>query len=240
MARKSNKNATGTGYLADRSGGPRDQSEKRSGARIRALIGKPADLMAPPMRLAPRTVPATFPSFRQWKLWVTFFALLHFAAIPAFSAISKEYQLKAVFLWRLAQFSQWPPNAFANADSPIIIGVLGENPFGDALEAAVRGETAHGRKLAVQYYRSVEEIRTCHILYISESVAHQMKEISAAFAGRGVLTVRDGGLTRPPDAMVRFMTEQNKIKLRINLKAVTDARLVLDPRLLRAAEVTGN
>jgi hypothetical protein len=191
--------------------------------------------------LAPRIFLAVFRSFRDWKLWLIFFVAFQIAVTPAFAQVSKEYQLKAVFLWRLAQFTQWPSNAFENNDSPIAICVLGENPFGDALDEAVRGETAHGRKFVVQHFRSVQEIKTCHILYISLSVARQVKEIIAALRSRSILTVSDiEGFTRSYDGMVRFLTEQNKINLRINLKAATAARLVLDPRLLRAAEVVGN
>jgi hypothetical protein len=149
--------------------------------------------------------------------------------------------LKAVFLWRLAQFTEWPGDAFERADSPIVICVLGENPFGDTLDAAVRGETAHGRKLVVQYSRGVDQAKACHIVYISGDVARQVKELGAALAGRSILTVKDlDSLGRSYDAMIRFLTEQNRIKLRINLKAVTAARLVLDPRLLRAAEIVSH
>ena len=170
-----------------------------------------------------------------------FFAAFHIAGASSFAQVSKEYHLKAVFLWRLAQFTQWPANAFEDADSPIVICVLGDNPFGDAIEEAVRGETAHGRKLLVQHYRGVSEIKTCHVLYIGASVARQVKEISAALAGKSVLTVRDSdGPGRSVDTIVGFITEQNKINLRIDVKAATAARLVLDPRLLRAAEIVGN
>jgi hypothetical protein len=182
-----------------------------------------------------------FRIFFRWKLWLMFFAAFQIAAAPGFAQVSKEYQLKAVFLWRLAQFTQWPAAAFEHADSPIIVCVLGENPFGDALEQAVRGETAHGRKLLVQQHRGMQEIKTCHVLYITGLVARQVKEISAALAGRSVLTVTDSDSSgRSYDAIIRFVTEENKINLRIDVKAATAARLVLDPRLLRAAEIVGN
>ena len=186
-------------------------------------------------------LPVVLRYFHQWKLWLLLLAAFHVAAAPGFAQVSKEYQLKAVFLWRLAQFTQWPSNAFEDANSPIAICVLGDNPFGDALDEAVRGETAHGRKFVVRHFRSVQEIKTCHILYLSLSVARQAKEIVAAVRSRSILTVSDiEGFTRSYDGMVRFLTEQNKINLRINLKAATAARLVLDPRLLRAADIVGN
>ena len=168
---------------------------------------------------------------------ISFSAMLILSA-PIFAQVSKEYQLKAVFLWRLAQFAEWPNNAFESADSPIVICLLGENPFGEALEAAVRGETAHGRRLIVQLHRNVEQIRACHLLYLTGAGPRQAKGISAALAGRSVLTVSDDGeLPSSFETIVRFITDENKIKLRISVKRAAAARLVLDPRLLRAAEI---
>lgn len=218
-----------------------DGTTKPLGAKINAPIGKRSRVKLADESLAPRIFSAAFRWLRGWKLWLMFFAAFHIAAAPSFAQVSKEYQLKAVFLWRLAQFTQWPSNAFENADRPIAICVLGENPFGDALDEAVRDETAHGRKFVVRHLLSVQEIKTCHILYISLSVARQVKEIIAALRSRSILTVSDiEGFTRSYDGMVRFLTEQNKINLRINLKAAMAARLVLDPRLLRAADIVGN
>jgi hypothetical protein len=160
--------------------------------------------------------------------------------VPSRAQASKEYQLKAVFLLRLAQFTQWPADAFASSDSPLVICAFGENPFGDTLDAALRGETAHGRKLMAQRPRAVDQIKGCHMLFVGAAGSRQAKELSAALAGRSILTVADDdGLPSTYDAMIRFATEQNKIKLRVNPKAAAAARLELDPRLLRAAEIIG-
>jgi hypothetical protein len=181
-----------------------------------------------------------FRLIRQCALCAIFVCASFLLPAPSQGQVSKEYQLKAVLLWRLAQFTQWPGDAFESSDSPVVICVLGENPFGDALEAAVRGETAHGRRLAVQRHRSIDPIRGCHILFITGAGPRQAKEISAALAGRSVLTVVNGdGLPSSYDAMIQFVIEENKIKLRINAKAAAAARLVLDPRLLRSAEIIG-
>ncbi len=165
--------------------------------------------------------------------------LLHTGLLRVF-ATTKEYQLKAVVLWRLAQFVDWPSNAFSGDASPLIIGVLGEDPFGDALVLAVNGETAHGRTLQIQRYSRPEEIGECHVLFISKSEAGRGEEITRALQGRSVLTVSDmEGFAREKDGMIRFLMENNKITLRINLDAVRPARLVLDARLLRMADVIG-
>jgi len=192
-----------------------------------------------PLRSIISSLGSRFPC--QSALCVIFVSTMLFLPAPIHAQVSREYQLKAVFLLRLAQFTQWPSDAFAGSDSPLVICVLGENPFGDALDAAVRGETAHGHRLAVQRMRGLDQIRACHMLFIFAAGPRQAKEITAALAGRSVLTVADGeALPSAYEAMVRFVTEQNKIKLLVNPKAAAAARLVFDPRLLRAAEIVGH
>jgi hypothetical protein len=172
--------------------------------------------------------------------WLMWFCLCCAGLPSSLAEISKEYQLKAVLLWRLGQFTEWPPDAFATPDSPLVIGVLGHNPFGDALALAVRGETAHGRNIVIRYYRQVREIKTCHILYMDESDDRRVTEIIAELGHRSILTVgASDGFARSSGGMVQFVTESNKIKLRLNLAALAAARLVLDARVLRAADVVG-
>src|SRR5690348_13012564 len=85
---------------------------------------------------------------------------------PARAETSREYRLKAVFLYNFIQFTDWPTNAFESTDSPLVVGVLGTDPFGPFLDQTVRGEISHGHPIVVQRFRTVEEIKTCHILFI--------------------------------------------------------------------------
>src|SRR5580704_1928277 len=63
-----------------------------------------------------------------------------------------EYQVKALFLLNFTKYVDWPAGAFAKADSPITIGVLGENSLGDDLKKIVEGKIVSDRKIV-----------TCHI-----------------------------------------------------------------------------
>lgn len=206
-----------------------------------AALASTCAFLAPPgcKRLTYAVQPG-LPGMRQTLLRLVFVAVaLLPCAVPgsAVAQISKEYQIKAVFLWRLAQFTQWPSDAFETSERPIVICVFGENPFNGALQAAVEGETAHGRRLVIENYRNPGQLKTCHIVFVASVGPRQAKEIATALAGRSVLTVGDvDGVASSYDPMVRFITEQNRIKLRINRAAAAAARLVLDPRLLRDAE----
>jgi YfiR/HmsC-like len=150
---------------------------------------------------------------------------------------SPEYQVKAVFLFNFAQFVEWPPQSFEDAAAPFVIGVLGTDPFGSALEGAVRGERINGRSIIIERYRSVTEIRHCQILFISRSEAAHTAEIGAALAGHSILTVSDIDDPAQRGVMIRFVAENNRIRLRINADAAKAAGLSISSKLLRPAEL---
>jgi len=150
---------------------------------------------------------------------------------------SREYQVKAVFLFNFAQFVEWPPAAFAGASSPIVIGVLGENPFGAYLDETVREEKVDNRPLEVQRYRRVDEIKTCHVLFISRSEASRLEQILASLKDRSILIVGDGDDFVQRGGMIRLATPQNTIRLIINVEAARAANLTISSKLLRSAEV---
>jgi hypothetical protein len=162
---------------------------------------------------------------------------LAFITMPARAETSREYQLKAVFLFNFAQFTDWSTNAFTNSTAPIVIGILGDDPFGEFIDATVRGETVNGRKLEVQRFRRVEEIQTCHILFISRSEDRRLERIVQALKARPILTVTDieGPLTR--GTMVRLLMENNRIRIRIDMAPVHEAKLAVSSKLLRASDV---
>ncbi|SRR6266404_144388 len=155
------------------------------------------------------------------------------STVPA----SPEYQVKAVFLFNFAQFVEWPTQSLEDAAAPFVIGVLGTDPFGPALEGAVRGETLNGRSFAIEHYRSVTEIRHCQILFISRSEAAHIGEISTALAGHGILTVSDIEDPAQRGVMIRFVADNNRIRLRINADAAKAAGLSISSKLLRPAEL---
>jgi hypothetical protein len=173
-------------------------------------------------------------------LLITLFAAW-FLSPASVAQNSKETQLKAVLLFRLTQFVQWPEARFESPESPIVIGILGRDPFGDALRIAVRGETAQNRPITLRQLDRTEEAKGCHIVFISQSEAGRVRQITTALAGNSVLTVSDmENFVRVGGGMVRFYNVENKVNLRINNETARAAGLILDSRLLRMAEIIEN
>lgn len=163
--------------------------------------------------------------------------LLAGSGVPGQESAPLEYRLKAAFLFNFAKFIDWPANAFADAKSPFIIGVLGENPFGNELEETVRGKTVNDRPLQVRTCPSTAEATNCHILFIthSEKEPRRLPEVFAGLRGLSVLTVGETKGFVEAGGMVNFFSENNKIRFQINDETAKAAGLKISSKLLSLA-----
>jgi hypothetical protein len=159
---------------------------------------------------------------------------------PAQSGPVSEYQLKAVFLFNFAQFVDWPAAAFADPHAPLVIGILGDDRFGNNLDETVRGEKVNDRPLVVERYRRLDEVGTCHILFVSPSENERLDQIVAALQGRNILTVGEASDFALRGGIIQFVTEKNKIRLDINLEAAKAASLTISSKLLRPATIVAS
>jgi len=149
---------------------------------------------------------------------------------------SKEYQVKAAFLYNFFQFVKWPPESFPQAQAPLVIGIIGEDPFGGSLEQIVRGEKVNNHPMVIQHYHQPSDIKVCHVLFVSQSENKRVKEVLAEMKSRNILTVSDiDGFVRD-GGIIRFVTENNKIRFQINAEAARAAHLTISSKLLQAAE----
>jgi hypothetical protein len=149
-----------------------------------------------------------------------------------------EREVKAVFLLNFVQFVEWPSSAFDSAESPIVIGVLGDDPFGRLLDDVVQGEVVKGRQVTVVRFRRAGDVKTCHVLFVSPSESAMYEQILTVLGGRPTLTVGETE-SFTSRGMIRFLTERNRIRLEVNLTAAKTAGLTISSNLLRAARIVG-
>ena len=153
--------------------------------------------------------------------------------------VAREYQVKAIFLLNFVQFVTWPAAAFPERHTPIIIGILGNDPFGPFLEDAVRGEVIDGRPLAITRFQGVEEAMYSHILFVSKSERGRLSAILAAVQDKSILTVGDTEAFARQGGIINFITVDNKVRYEINLAAAKRAHLDISSKLLRLAKIVG-
>lgn len=148
-----------------------------------------------------------------------------------------EYDIKAVFLFNFTRFVEWPAAQGEDADKPLIIAVLGDDPFGVRLDEAVRGETAGGRELVLKRIHDLDEAGRCDALFIARSEKPQVHKILARLKGRPILTVSDIPDFAAMGGMVELVTDGGKIRLHINVDESKAAQLTISSKLLRPAQI---
>ncbi len=76
---------------------------------------------------------------------------------------NKEYEIKAAFIFNFAEFTQWPDSAFASRNSPFVVAVIGDDPFGPALREVMDGKSIAGHPMTVKHLDSPRQIAGCHL-----------------------------------------------------------------------------
>ncbi|MDB6148442.1 MAG: YfiR family protein [Spartobacteria bacterium] len=148
-----------------------------------------------------------------------------------------EYALKSVFLYNFCHFIEWPDSAFSSPNEPLIIGIVGDDPFGNLLKEAVEGETYHDRPIRIEHYRGPRDIRHCHLLFIGRSEAGRMESILEAVSNKSVVTVGETEDFLERGGMIALPAERNRVRLRINPAALRAASLDVSSKLLRVADL---
>jgi hypothetical protein len=155
----------------------------------------------------------------------------------ALTAESREYQIKAAFLVNFMQFTSWPDNAFSNGDTPFCIGVLGDDPFGAALDQIVQGETIKNRKIIVQRSRSVDDCKNCQLVFVSSSEEKRLPAILARLDSDPVLTVGESRGFARRGGIINFYLEGNKVRFEINAEVARRDKLHISSQLLSLGKI---
>jgi hypothetical protein len=163
------------------------------------------------------------------RLW----AVLALLCLPASAQQPLEYQVKAAFLLNFTKFVEWPPSAFNAPDAPLVLCILGEDPFGAALDQVVAGEVVNGRKVAVERIKRAPAPQSCQVLFVSGAGKDAAKILSDL--GPGVLTVGEGADFLRGGGMIAFVIENRRVRFDIHQAVAEKAGLALSSRLLSVA-----
>ncbi len=153
------------------------------------------------------------------------------------AVINREYAIKAAFLYHFLTYVEWPPNAFDDPEQPFIIGVFNTDPFGEVLDKIARSKTAGGRPIEVHRLTSMDDLASCHILFIPKSVPVSTQDaVLAAIHGSHVLSVGESADFVDRGGAAQFFLEGNKVRFAFNTDVVADTDLKISSKLLSLAK----
>ena len=164
------------------------------------------------------------------------------------SDLSREYKIKAAFLYNFIQFVDWPEGKTTGQNDPIILGIIGEDPFGDSFEP-IKNKQTKGRKSFINRFEGIEKLkksddkgkskidslRKCHLLFICSSEKDHLTDIIKLVDEHGVLTVGETSTMLKSGGVINFLVDENKVRFEINLSAAKQEKLKIRSQLLRLA-----
>jgi len=217
------------------------RAERRPGAQVQPLWNatRTAHCLASPYNVNLR------PSFCRRRIaciaalllalsWPLVRHTLHADQVPT------EYQVKAAYLFNFLKFVEWPDDALVDPHGKWVIGIVGESPMGEELARLVEGKSVLGRGLQIKTFQAADDLRGCHILFISTSEKKRLPAILAALRGSSVLTVADMDNFAASGGMIQFVVMDDRVRLAIDVGATTRGRLKVSSKLLALAlAVTG-
>jgi len=173
-------------------------------------------------------------------LWVWLVLALLPPGQPRAAAHGAQYQdteIKAAFLYNFAKFVEWPHEAFARADSPLVIAIAGDDPFGGTLDRLVEGKRVNGHTIVVRRLRNGSPDGEVHVLFITPSATHRARQLVERVKDAPVLTVGDQPGLAKRGVVVNFYVERDRVRFEVSLEAARRARLSISSKLLNVARV---
>lgn len=173
--------------------------------------------------------------------------------VRAESTGANENQIKVAFLYNFIKFVDWPEDKVVDSNDTIVIGVIGEDPFGEALNF-IEGKQVGDKKVAVKRFEGLDELkksgekdkaelnskietlRKCHMLFICSSEKKNTEEIINLVKDHNILTVGDMKDFLKASGIINFLIEDKKVRFEINAVAAEQAEIKIRSKLLRLAK----
>jgi hypothetical protein len=150
---------------------------------------------------------------------------------------SKEYKIKAACLINFLKFVEWPEEGKTEAPEPIVIGILGQNPFGSFLDDLAKDQKVRGRAIHLKKLDPSDVVTGCHVLFFASVEKDRMGEILKTLEGRSILTIGEHRGFAQEGGIVNFFIEENKVRFEINPDQAKKSRLKISSKLLSLAKI---
>lgn len=146
-----------------------------------------------------------------------------------------EAGVKAAFIYKFAGYVEWPPNSFASADAPFVIGIMGSDEVAADLAKIVAGRSVNGHPVAVKRMREAEAPRGVHVLFIGRAENPRMASILRAAHQAGVLTVTEAERGLEMGSAINFVTADDRVGFEVSLESAEKSGHRISSRMLAVA-----
>ncbi len=164
--------------------------------------------------------------------------LFVFGALAGKAQQFTEYEVKAAYIFNFTKFINWPESSFDNSTSPYVLGIYGNDPFGEIIKKIIGNRQSNDRKWVVKYYNRPEQIKKCHILFITDVRNSEVNQLLETIENKPILSVGDevdqfcqqGGI-------INFTPKNSSKRFEINNKKAKKAGLSISSKLLMLSKI---
>lgn len=150
-----------------------------------------------------------------------------------------EYTVKAAYLYNFAKYVEWPSEVFVKTDTPLLICIVGKNPFDGALEM-LAGKMVNSHPVEVRSVLATANLGRCQVVFIARTEQSRLNTILKNMDSQPVLTVSDISNFAEAGGMIGLIEIEQRIRFDINMAATDRARLKLSSQLLKLARIVLN
>jgi len=170
-------------------------------------------------------------ALRRAVLWLT--AIAGAAAGLAHAQQASEAAVKAAFIYRFANYIEWPEGAFA-PDAPFAIGVAGADDVAAELEKIVVGRTVNGRRVVARRVGEGDPVRGLHALFIGKGVSNP-RALLRASQTPGLLVVTEGERGLELGSAINLVVVEDRVAFEVSVDAAEKNGLRVSARMLAVA-----
>ena len=163
-------------------------------------------------------------------------AVLLVAPLTASAQELDEYEVKAAFLYNFTKFVEWPSASGAPVFAVFNLCILGDDPFGSAIDQLVRGKTVYGRPLQVRRLKETAEARQCQIVFVRKGEETKAEKLVNTVHGLPILTVGEHHEFGRIGGMIYLAMKDNRVTIVINVPATEKAGLRVSAKLMSVAK----
>ena len=171
--------------------------------------------------------------------WLRRFALLLAAPAAMAQALAQpaatpEASVKAAFLYKFANYVEWPPSAFESPAAPLVIGVAGSDEIARELERIVPGRSVNGHAVQVKRLKDGEGAAGVHVLFVAHDFP-SLHELLRSVQSQPVLTVTESAHGFEVGSVINFVPAGERVGFEVSLDSAEKGGLRISARMLAVA-----
>jgi hypothetical protein len=148
---------------------------------------------------------------------------------------ASEQSIKAAYLYKFADYVEWPREVLEDRAIPLTIGVVGADALARELEEMTRGRTAHGRSILVRRIGPRDSLDGLHVLFVGSAGTGDLPDLTTAARQHAVLLVTEASDALELGSVINFRPINKRIRFEISLDSADRSGLKLSARLLAVA-----